>query len=813
MRTRWWHLPLFILVVLGATYAIFPSKKDMLNYYLASGDLPTAFRLLADISGQSKETYNELKTESKLYMEMGKPTQAINILKKSAVLRPDSTEPLYALVQALEWSMKPREALPVYERIAKLEPENYAVRNKLITGYRYFDMPEQESLAIAEAIPLRRKLSAQNPEDAFQTLIWEELLRLSTQRKGGAEPLRDFRMQRLFILEEEYEGVKQAGSGVNIKTYIEYALGLYVSTEALADAKTLAKKLDQAYGIGLLAQLSLARVLSWSGFLAESIAYLSELEKIDPKNQQILLAMIDAARAGAGQEAALEHAYERLSSLFPDNRGYRSELADVYFQRNKFRQTLDVLTELLPTEKDKIGTLKLICNVALASGDKQLLAESAALVEASAPTDEGLVRTLADLYLAMEQPARAYPVLKAMLERYGPDRSRLRQLLEAAFYSGDNALIVDAQQIALSHYPNDVGILRSSVEAFLAAQHNVEAFAALKSLALRTKDPGDICRMLEVAGWTNNPALDREALRVAERIIREKPYLGPSLKPVLADVYYRSGDAKRAAAFYGAASDASPSDAEAAIVAADVYAAADDPVTAVRYLERAYRILPSDLVLLKKLALFYGYANMPAKQITVYEKLEKLKMLGPQGKIDLARAYIDAKRWADALRFLEPLAKAPKLGKEEGVLLAMALSQSGRAKEAGVIYRRLGGEHPSDTKYLAYLGAEAVFISDLDTGLWLFDKVLRQDPSNAVALKGRAMIEAANNDPEKAIRSYRRYTQKYGNDPEGRFFLAELYTVTGREEEAAGAYQKAMRLLKLQEKNKRSTGARVKEVR
>jgi tetratricopeptide (TPR) repeat protein len=810
---RWWQLPLFIFVVLVASYAIFPTKKDMLQYYLESGDLPTALRLIAELTGKAEVTYKQQMTESRVFLQMGKTAQAIDALKKSSVLRPEDPEPLTRLAQALEWAMRPREALPVYERLAELEPENYEVRNKLITGYRYFAMHEQESLTIAKSVPLRRKLSAKNKEDAFQILVWSELEVLSRKRLAGPNPIRDSLMQRLYVMAEQYEAAKLTGGLVNIKEYFEYGLGLFVEADELQKAKTMALKLDKAYNFGMLARLALARVLTWNGQIADAVAYLEELERSDPRNEQIYQAMIEAGRAGKGFDYAIERGYAKLATLFPERRAYQKELADVYFQRKKFRETLDVLRELLPTEKDRVASLKLICNVALASGDKQLLAESAALVEGSNPEDEGLIRTLADVYLAMEQPRRAYPVLKAMLEKQGADRASVRQLLETAFYTGDSDIIVEAQQIALRQYPDDIGILRSSVEAFLAAQRNVEAFAALKALALRTKDPGDVCRMLEIAGWADNPVIERDAAQTAERIIRERPSLGPTLKPLLAASYYRSGDAKRAAAYYGAASDASPSDTDAAIAAADVYAAADNPVVAVRYLERAYKHDPSDMVLLKKLALFYGYAGMYDKLIAAYEKLDALKLLGPQGRVDLARAYVDKKRWADALRYLEPLAKALKLGKEEGVLLAVALSQSGRAKEAGAVYRRLGGEYPTDAKYLSYLGAEAVFISDLNTGLWLFDKALRQDPINAVALKGKAMIEAANNDPEKAIRSYRRYNRKYGNDPEGRFFLAELYTITGREEDAAGAYQKAMRLLRKQEKDKRAAAARDKEAR
>jgi len=127
---------------------------------------------------------------------------------------------------------------------------------------------------------------------------------------------------------------------------------------------------------------------------------------------------------------------------------------------------------------------------------------------------------------------------------------------------------------------------------------------------------------------------------------------------------------------------------------------------------------------------------------------------------------------------------------------AQILSRTGAATRAEAALDRARRQSGNSPEELRVLGTAALYNNFLAVALACFEDILSRIPADGTALKGSAMIHAANNDAIRAISFFRRYLALYPEDAGARYQLGELLFVNGRQDEAQMEFTEAIRTLK-----------------
>ncbi|HKK33410.1 MAG TPA: tetratricopeptide repeat protein, partial [Desulfomicrobiaceae bacterium] len=153
-------------------------------------------------------------------------------------------------------------------------------------------------------------------------------------------------------------------------------------------------------------------------------------------------------------------------------------------------------------------------------------------------------------------------------------------------------------------------------------------------------------------------------------------------------------------------------------------------------------------------------------------------------------------RAAQVVKEAEQMEQDPKRSLRDLMQAVQILSRAGAATRAETALdraRRLSNNSPEE---LRALGTAALYDNFLAVALACFQDVLSRIPEDGTALKGSAMIHAANNDAMRAISFFRRYLARHPEDAGARYQLGELLFVNGRQDEAQMEFTEAIRTLK-----------------
>lgn len=450
---------------------------------------------------------------------------------------------------------------------------------------------------------------------------------------------------------------------------------------------------------------------------------------------------------------------------------------------------------------EQASDLLLLLQAALYSTKPENIAQAMELVAASEAAhpqywqDQNTLLLLAQSYMALNQPEKAIPIFRKLAQSQGGGEG-LDAIIDAAVASGKEELVDMA--LAFSQEMNGLTTSRKRrlAEAYLATEKPDKAFPLLEEIVREEKKAEDLVRLLEAAGFSNDAKLAERAAAVAENMFRADPKARAVAGDQLLSLYLWTGQELKAAHMLEERARREPRNLALLLHAAQAYSFADEPEKSLEFYKRALELQPENPKILAKVAEYASYANDTEAMVRAYEKLQQKGLLGRDGRLALARTYADAQEWEQALPLLTPLLEEERLPQYEGMLLARALVKNEKDEESTLVYDRLARENEDDVPYLSHLGAEALYDDQQSVALGLFERVLRLAPLDARALKGKAMIEAENNDAPSAIQTYNLYNKAYPDDPEARFQLAELYAIEEYPDEAAKQYEKVLQTLR-----------------
>jgi predicted Zn-dependent protease len=219
----------------------------------------------------------------------------------------------------------------------------------------------------------------------------------------------------------------------------------------------------------------------------------------------------------------------RLDRALERGTAFRRTWVDLLRWNGLPERALALLEEMRKEEPGNRELLRLAGEIAAQTGNAGRLARSLEARLRLDPRSERLRATLADLYRFSGEPERAFPLYASLHRDHPRNRSYLDALLDAAENAADPGLKVRAADLAAGVEPQDSALLEQRAELYLAAERPRKAWPLLSVLAGRAGgDEKAVRRMLEVAGYADDPDLMKEALsqalalRPSDRALRKE---------------------------------------------------------------------------------------------------------------------------------------------------------------------------------------------------------------------------------------------------------------------------------------------------
>lgn len=551
---------------------------------------------------------------------------------------------------------------------------------------------------------------------------------------------------------------------------------------ALAEAAGLAPEDDESR----LRLVNLYRELGEPGLAAEALAAMSLKS---PRDAGLYVERAElAAQAGAREEAAKY--LETALSLDPDARR-RLRLVVVALELRDLRRARELSDASIRDLPGESGVWLARAELLLETGDRAGALSSLSRGEAL-PLSEDQRRRVVVLHRKLGDAVRARDMLDALIVRAPRDAGLRLESAELAALSGDRRAALAALSQAEERVPDHPEQIRRIAALYESLKEDRRAAAFLDS-ALRRR-PGDSGLWLaraKLAGKAGERAVELKALSRAEalgvsglsvdllleraraatrsealRILdaaNARPVEEAGQRGRILEMYRRLREPGRARAFLESQLKFRPGSVALRLERAELDAEAGDRAAALRSLDRAEALHPSDAERLR-LALSLANLREDARARAMMDSVSG--RIAWDSRVWLARAGIDA-RAGDRAAALKALAKA-----DPGRETALAYQDLKEYDRALAVFSGLVRLHPEEASYLSdqalcehLMGNSEAAISDLRRALALQPKFLpaaltlgavlsskgREAEALAVYREALAKSPAAENDPLRPL--------------------------------------------------------------
>lgn len=804
---------------------VFPTQRSMLPDLIDSGQYSSAGIIVEKLLNQTPRDGSVVDQAVRLDLLEGKPDQAIDRLEILHRQSPLTAGRLERLAGLYEWNRQPAKAQNTWERLLSIAPDHQAALKRLIGYYRYSGDLTRESISVVRLVRLQEALGQwQANGKRLADMIAVQISQLDVVVAGqSVPPLTAMLVSGLYQLYEKKLGEPSMDETASDQAAMHRVLEQFVWTGHLADGQAFAVRADQLWGSGIDQQMRMVDILRWGQMDQEALALLRQLHEKAPEDRQVLMAMADTAKATDNVAAGVA-AYQALIRLAPSDPVYRQQLMSLYEQTGQTPSLFDEYERQLHATGNP-QLLHQLFKLALQSGDPGLTQRALDLAPRTDADDPELLKQRADLYLSMDQPEKAYPLLKRIATGPGGSAADIGTMMRVAGYTNTPATVADALTTAERARPDDPELLDQIASGWLAAGRPVKAYETLRRLTpINGNRVSELDRTLDMAGHTGDPQCIEKAIAWATALAPDAPeinenaislYLaiGQAEKayekkarwvrrkkaidqiPALIDLAESTGRPVLVVDALQIGIKLAPRDADLPLRLARLHLAGSRQSQAIAAFKRYLEIKPNDVKVLKELANVYEWTGESDRLIDALAHLATTGGLSQRQTLLLAESYANRRRWADVAALLGVVENHPVLARREGLMLADAYMQMGKQAKAQDLIQRLFKENRDDPVFLADLGQRTKWQQRWDLALLIYEAVLQKDPVNLKALKGSGQIYAWTNAPKPAIKALETYNRLYPNDYETQYLLGELYMAANRQADAQKQYRKAMRLI------------------
>jgi predicted Zn-dependent protease len=730
LKVKTWHILCFLVFIIGATILVFPTRRSLVSIYIENGMLQKARSTLTSLLAENPNDVDVLEKLSRLYLLEGEPRNAIQVLNRAFSIQPGNTIVLHQLARLYEWNREPHQAMGVWERISRLDPDDRAAWAKLIGFYRYEGDLAKEAGAVSRLVLLETQppQKGEGVEDPFLSLLNRQLAELARQaQKQPDDILLNSLLSGLYLIRRQYsEDIADAAGGDDkaAQRAVSQTLGLLVQTDQVQRAFAVATQVDHLDHSGVQTRVALIQILTWNGMKQKALSLASRLIKDHPDNEQLLLTM---ARLGkdAGQLDAAITAYEKLLHNDPGRIDIMRHLADAWLQADRPGKAYEIYRKIAELKPDDPGAIERMLTAAQFSGDVGLMVQAARFAGELRPDDPAITRMRADLYLAMGEPRKAFPLYKDLADGPESDEADIRKMIDVARYTGDAGLVASAVQEALRLRPDDPAVIETAAGLYLASDNPGKANRLYQELAVSSGgDPKTVLDMLRSAGYTGDKAVMGQCLALAVRLCPDNA----DVTREAARMYLWVDRPDRAYAMerrlvvrFGGGKEA----VDRMLKAAEY---AGQPHILESALVLGAKTCPRDAELHLRLAELYLGAAQQDKAIKTFVQYLRLKPGDEAVERKLAEVYLWNNEPEEAYRIYASLYRKHPGDAAIGEKLLELASWTGRGKEAARIAGVLSDAHPQDFQKALAAGEAYSGAGELGIGLGFLERALALRP-------------------------------------------------------------------------------------
>jgi len=794
LKIKFWQILCFLAIIIGVTLAVFPTKRILIPLYMEAGQFRKADEYLSDLLKNKPNNAGLLSLASRLYLLKGEPGRAIETLERALKQDPRNVSDLKKLAKLYEWDRNPKGAMGKWERITEIDPQEKKAWAKVADYNRYYGDAEKEASAIAKLISLEKKSPIKGAlADPLSRMITRELGELTHDLDGKRDdPLLSYLLSHLYLIREQYRKAIREGHGEISEERADIilrCLEAFVRSDQIKRGERFAAALDKKEGGGIRNRIALVKVLRWNGLDTQALGVLAELHRIDPKDQKILLAMAKIGQE-AGELKSAVYAYEQLIRDRPDSEDYRKKLASLYMGINDPRKACLMYMQLAKSTGGGAAYLDKMLKAASYTGDMTLQTEALDLAAALRPDDPAILLKRADLYLAQDQPKKAYPLFRKLATLSGQDKAGVQKVLEVAGYTGDRTIMKEAITQALERFPNDGTIIRKAGQMYLWMGNPKKAYPLYRKLAIRSKGSAKgVNRMIQVAGFTGNTDLMGEALSLGRRL-RPKDL---KLQLKLARFYLSQGEQKKAIVVYRGYLKGNPRDDKAQRQLAKLYLWTKQPAKALDQMQQLARMRPKDRSVQLEVARIAEQTGNLETSYRIYKKLYKEQPDDRSIQNKLIQLASWTNRLGEAAGILGNLSEKDPTSFEMALAAGSAYVEAGKVKRGVPFLERAMKIRPTDVSlrrdlvtYYGWVGPREKLISQLE---YLDGRGLLQEKEHIIL--ARAYLDQK--DAVKALRHLEHLEKEERLPREEGIMLANAYELAKRPEAAVRVYRRLAR--------------------
>jgi len=521
MQIKFYHIIIFICVIVTASVLVFPDKHFIVKELIESGRLEMARQYITRYTNDNPDDTLLFIMSSNIELIEGRIDKAINTLKPFLQSENTSKVVLLRLAQLYEWERNPKMALIVLERTSQVFPDDPDVWKRLISYYRYSGQIKNEAHAICALTQLNSQMAK---KDSILSIIDNKMLEIVKRHRESPDEMSMYLLSKLNVARSNYaEEIADKDLLAKFKQESrEFALTriieLYVYADLLEEIKPLVSQLDQQLHTKLKYRMTLMTVMRWADLDTEAIAYLWELHEANPNQYEILEKIVNISREN-GELLTAINALQQLIKLRPDNQDYGKQMAQLYIENEKYSEALQLYKTLMYRFPNG-GYASLLLKSAISSGQKGLMSEAVDMVQPIPDKSPALLKQLIEIHLGLENIQLAFDTgLQYLLTEKKHEKEDVKKILEIAIWTNKANNINNAISVAKSLISNDPQLTIQFGDAYLALNQPQDAFLHYgKNIHLMHDNRRVMLKYLDIASYTQRPEIMSSAALTAAKL-------------------------------------------------------------------------------------------------------------------------------------------------------------------------------------------------------------------------------------------------------------------------------------------------------
>lgn len=758
------------------------------------------------VSATTDPDYDLLQLLAKCYLETKRPKEALNLLRKAKLLKPEDAEIRVAIINAATKvtpaepvDTERKELAEIDKRIISKDKKNVESRIRLVEYYHakndlkntYALLKELAVLTPKDPVVFKKlfEIASQNKQKKEAAGYLREYIAINPENANAYKNLGDL----LFELKDLDGALKAYRTTVKLdpklkgfyKNYISIVLQKKMEADAIQIIET-AIKFNEADTKDYLA---LGDIYRKKGQCKNAISMYTHVLKRDPKNinamshlaecqgitgdvknaiisyEQVVLMkpkaskeykMLGDLQLKAGKTEAAMEAYHKYLALVPADQAVARTVGLYEYQQKKYQEAIKNLELVKDPSLHNVEYLVALgnCYYAVKNTKKtiEILAKAWA-AKPKPPTLEKVLRILAECYMKTKQEAKALSAYDALVKLPGvkdPDAAYLRGSLRE---KSDRASAIKIYSANTKAFPKDY---RNFMRLGMILASDPKSQSSAAKVLERTTSLVDSIPLL----WETLSSVHRKIknetgeLQALQKLLKLQPQNLEANKRV-SELLFKRKQVAQAITNLEMVLTMAPTDVATMVLLADGYIETKRPEQALALLEKAVGIDKKNIEIKSKLYELCRNTGQPKKAETEIKALISLTK-DNKYRFMYAQDLVTQNRYDEAMKIITDIKSSDPMNIDALMLRGTIQKAQKKYDEAIETYKEISYINEKHVPSLIERGDTYLLQNEYKRAEHYFQKALTVEPKNGMAVFGLALVAKA----KKNMKEYKELLNK-----------------------------------------------------